>query len=389
MWCKVDTKNGAFGVTIEEHNESLASTNMALASIDIEKANPQFIQLLFKLPFFYQYINTLSTGTTNRKYLKASDVPHMIEIPDMSLSQQDKFMNWYNEFEDKYINVIEENKKQSIMIDKLRKSILREAIRGELVSHDPYDEPASVLLKKIAEEKDRLIKEGKIKKEKPLTPISEDEIPYELQEGWQWVRIGEIAQFLGGYAYKSDSYLNVSENQILRLGNIKNDKLLLDVNPVFIPNEIAEETERYRVLENDILFTMTGTRGKRDYFYNCLINKDYISDRKLYINQRVGCLRLFSNINPKLISIFLKTNTILDSIFETETGTANQGNIGSTAVSNLIFPLPSLRMQELIANKIERLMSLCDELEKNIEQSRIDSELLMQSILREAFKEDK
>ena len=77
-------------------------------------------------------------------------------------------------------------------VKKLREYILSLAVRGKLVEQDENDEPASVLLERIREEKDRLVKEKKIKKEKPLPEISEDEIPYELPKGWEWVRLGEL-----------------------------------------------------------------------------------------------------------------------------------------------------------------------------------------------------
>jgi type I restriction enzyme S subunit len=79
-------------------------------------------------------------------------------------------------------------------IEQIRKLILQLAVQGKLVPQDPSGEPASELLKKIKAEKEKLIKEGKIKKEKPLPPIKPDEIPYELPKGWEWVRLGEITQ---------------------------------------------------------------------------------------------------------------------------------------------------------------------------------------------------
>ena len=74
----------------------------------------------------------------------------------------------------------------------LKKSILQYAMQGKLVAQDPSDEPASELLKRIKAEKEQLIKDGKIKKEKPLPPITQDEIPYDLPQGWEWVRLGEL-----------------------------------------------------------------------------------------------------------------------------------------------------------------------------------------------------
>ena len=114
-----------------------------------------------------------------------------IKLPDINLQKEiaKKINNVYDEIE--LLKVTNEENYE--LISKLRQSILQEAVQGKLVPQDPNDEPASVLLERIKEEKERLIKEGKIKKEKPLPPISEDEIPYELPEGWEWVRLGEIA----------------------------------------------------------------------------------------------------------------------------------------------------------------------------------------------------
>ncbi|WP_431066990.1 hypothetical protein [Methylotuvimicrobium sp.] len=86
------------------------------------------------------------------------------------------------------------NKQTAYGIKKLRELILELAVRGKLVPQDPNDEPASVLLEKIAEEKARLVKEGKIKKQKALPEIGEDEKPFELPEGWEWTRLGNISQ---------------------------------------------------------------------------------------------------------------------------------------------------------------------------------------------------
>ena len=81
----------------------------------------------------------------------------------------------------------------------LKKAILQYAMQGKLVEQDPNDEPAKLLLERIKVEKEQLIKDGKIKKEKPLPPITEDEIPYELPQGWEWVRLGEICSIINGF----------------------------------------------------------------------------------------------------------------------------------------------------------------------------------------------
>jgi len=100
-------------------------------------------------------------------------------------------------------------------VKKLREMILQMAVQGKLVPQDPKDEPASVLLEKIKAEKERLLKEGKIRKQKPLEPIKESEIPFEVPEGWEWVQIGDIGKIFNGNSInasiKNTKYSNLSE----------------------------------------------------------------------------------------------------------------------------------------------------------------------------------
>lgn len=247
----------------------------------------------------------------------------------------------------------------------LKNSILQRAIEGKLVEQRPEEGTANELLKQIKAEKDRLVKEGKIKKTKPLPPITEDEIPFDIPESWEWVRLAEIVRFKGGYAYKSGQYVKKSDNQIIRLGNVKNDKLLLDVKPVYIDNKYAIETEDYKIQNGDILFTMTGTRGKRDYFYSVYVQSIYLN---LYLNQRVGCLKPYKSIFAQWLCHMLKTELVLQQVFINETGTANQGNIGSEKTMEILIPLPPLSEQHRIVAKIEELFPIVDEYDKAYSQ---------------------
>jgi type I restriction enzyme, S subunit len=130
---------------------------------------------------------------------------------------------------------------------------------------------------------------------------------------------------------------------------------------------------------------MTGTQGKRDYFYTCLINDEHLREKKYYLNQRVGCLRGYSSVNMNLINIFLKARPIQDKIFGTETGTANQGNIGSTAILNLVIPIPPVNEQKRIVQKVDQLTTLCNELEGHIKLSKEYTEMLMATVLQDAL----
>jgi len=269
----------------------------------------------------------------------------------------------------------------------LKNAILQEAIEGRLVPQDPNDEPASVLLNRIREEKKRLVKEGKLKKKDlEVKPISEDEIPFEIPDSWEWVRLKDIVMFIGGYAYDSTSFIPSSNNQVLRLGNVKNDNILLNVNPVFIDDKLALDTEKFRCKENDILITMTGTRKKRDYFFSVLVNS---SHQNLYINQRVGCLRSIEENIAKWLVIALKTEVILTDVFQYETGTANQGNLGAENILKTKIPLPPLAEQKRIVAKIEELLPKVEKYGKAQDAlNKLNAELpdrLKKSILQEAI----
>ena len=231
-----------------------------------------------------------------------------------------------------------------------------------------------------------MIKEKKIKKEKALPPITENEIPFDLPEGWVWCRIGDVYNsFLGGFAYKSNKFLEDSKYQVLRLGNVKNDKIRFSSNPVFISESYARESDGYKLYSNDILITMTGTRAKKDYCFTALLNNNHFKDRELFLNQRVGCFRFNNNCSYSYLNYVLKCDLILEPIFEKATGTANQANVGKGAIVESLIPIPPKKEQELIAKKLDSLIELSEKLKKEIQNSQQQIESLMQSVLKEVY----
>lgn len=245
----------------------------------------------------------------------------------------------------------------------MQKSILQLAIQGKLVEQRSEEGTGEELFQQIQTEKQALIKAGKIKKETPMPEITEAEKPFDIPDTWRWARLGEVSLFQGGYAYKSTSYVSNSNNQIVRLGNVKQNHLLLDSKPAYIPDSIAEATEAYLIKKDDLLVTMTGTRRKKDYLYVSRVQDSDLIGKKLFINQRVGCFRAFQDIDPAYLQIVLQGEAIRDIIFEKETGTANQGNLGSEDMKMYIYvPLPPLAEQKRIVAKLEEILPLCDRL---------------------------
>ena len=264
-----------------------------------------------------------------------------------------------------------------------RKAILTLAVQGKLVPQDQNDEPAEMLASEIAEIRHQLVKDGNIRSQTISAPPNEQDLPFAAPDSWQWIRLGLAVSLLGGYAYPSGAYVSRSSNQIIRLGNVKNDDLLLDQKPAYIPDSLAEETAAFEIRVDDILVTMTGTKAKRDYAFTLIVQPAQVQTNRLFLNQRVGAIRPFRKDFVPLINLFLKSNQLLDMVFATATGTANQANIGTAAILDLPFPLPPLAEQRRIVAKVDQLMALVDQLETQLADSRATAINLIEAVVAE------
>ena len=329
--------------------------------------------IFYVLNYYQPYLEKSCSGSTNQTELKPAVISELF-IPVPPVNEQTRIITKLIEA----LNLSKLYGEKEILLQKynqdfpeqLKKSILQHAVQGKLVPQNPSDEPAAVLLERIRAEKQKLIAEGKIKKDKHESVIFrrdnshyekhgseevciDEELPFEIPDNWEWVKLSDLVQFIGGYAYKSETFIEKSEFQVLRLGNVKNDEIRYSAKPVFISKELAEKTADFRCKPNDILLTMTGTRLKRDYFYTVAVSN---KDINCFINQRVGCLReYYPNIYKWLIWV-LKSEEILSQVFKYETGTANQGNLGAENIMKTFIPLPPLNEQNRICNMIECLL---------------------------------
>jgi type I restriction enzyme S subunit len=241
-------------------------------------------------------------------------------------------------------------------VARLRELILTLAVQGKLVPQDPSDEPASELLKKIRAEKDRLIAEGKIKRDKPLAEIAEEEKPFGLPQGWEWVRLNELLpDFQNGASSRGDA--GGKSVTVLRLADIKNRRIsLADTRQIPIAQR---DILKYHVQVGDILITrVNGSADIVGQFNLCETAVDAIYCDH-FIRMRV------SNqwIEPTYLALVSESSLMrrrIKELFITTAGqkTVNQGHIGS-----LQFGLPPLAEQSRIVTRVEELMRLCDALE--------------------------
>jgi type I restriction enzyme S subunit len=241
-------------------------------------------------------------------------------------------------------------------IKKLRELILELAVRGKLVPQDPNDEPASELLKRIQAEKAKLIAEGKIKKSKPLPTVTEEEKPFDLPNGWEWVRLGEIASVIRGVTYgKSDASakLLLGYVPLLRGNNI--DKFLNFDSLVFVPKQLLNE-EQY-VKAGDIVIAMSS--GSLN-----LVGKasQSINDFNGSFGAFCGVIRSASKEIFSFFGFFFQT-----PFYRLQAASHGKGiginNLQKTALQILEVPLPPLAEQHRIVAKVDELMNLCDQLE--------------------------
>ena len=240
-------------------------------------------------------------------------------------------------------------------IKKLRELILELAVRGKLVPQDPNDEPASELLKRIAAEKADLVKQGKIKKQKPLPEISEDEKPFELPEGWEWVRLGELTSKITDGVHHTPKYLNEGV-AFISVKDVDGNTILFD-NCKFISQEQHEEiNQRCNPEKGDLLICRIGTLGRVT-----IVD----TDRPFSLFVSVGLIKtLLNEFSVDYLHKVFYSPCLLSQMEEIKVGGSHTNKLNLGDIPNLLIPFPAEKEQEKIVVKIAELMSLCDQLEQ-------------------------
>lgn len=249
------------------------------------------------------------------------------------------------------------NKLEAYGIKKLRALILELAVRGKLVPQDPNDEPASVLLKRIQAEKDRLIAEGKIKKDKPLPSIADEDKPFTQPPGWVWVRLAEIGETIRGVTYGKSDASDIPQTDYVPLlrGNNINRTLNFD-NPVFVPKRLLNDAQYVKA--GDIVIAMSS--GSAD-----LVGKaaQATEDLEGGFGAFCGVIRPVSAEVRSFFGFFFQT-----PLYRNRAAGHGKGiginNLQKTALQTLEIPLPPLAEQHRIIAKVDELMALCDQLER-------------------------
>ena len=232
----------------------------------------------------------------------------------------------------------------------MQKSILQMAIQGKLVEQRPEEGTGEELYRQIQAEKKRLIQEGKIKKEKSLPEIAEDEVPFEIPEGWCWVRWGDLSQSIQ-YGYNAPAQEN-GRIKMVRISDIQNGKVLWDTVPYC---EISEdEIPTYLLGINDILFARTGGTVGKSY----LVKE--VPEDAIYAGYLIRT-RYSALLCPEYLKYFMESQLYWEQLRNGTIATA-QPNCNGKTLSRMILPLPPLAEQKRIVARLEEILPLCERL---------------------------
>lgn len=333
---------------------AIASSLVIVRSLIKDEELSAYIMLYLDSPLMSSEIKKYDNGTAQPNLAAKSLEQFLIPLPPIIeqnriVAKIEELLPLVERYGEAWTKLEEFNKK---FPDDMKKSILQQAIQGKLVEQRPEEGTGEELYQEIQTEKQKLIKAGKMKKEKPLPEIIEDEIPFEIPESWKWARLGNIcSKVVDGDHNPPNGCGTPTDYLMLSAKNINNDKLVqLDDVRYLSKETFLKEDERTNVHTDDIFLTTVATLGR-----SCVYQGGY----------NICFQRSVTVITTLIFNYFLKY--VLDSPYvqnimnREATGTAQKGFYLKQLVS-LPLPIPPLAEQRRIVAKIEILLPLCEKL---------------------------
>lgn len=371
----INVEKGAMNI-FHGNEDVVATIHYSSYTYDTNVIELEFLKHFLKSKKFKDVLKEQVPGGIKTEIKPKHLLPLQIQIPK-SLDDQKKIVEHLDQLYDKLNDSSTEITHQLDLIKNLRQAFLREAMQGLLVSNETSDgKTGADLLAHIQAEKAQLVKEKKIKKPKPLAPITEEEIPFDIPKNWTWCRLGEIAEIGTGatpLTSNSEYYINAD---IPWMTSSETSDLFVYKTEKFITKKAIEETNCKVYPINTLVIAMYG-QGK---------TRGQITELKIEAatNQACATINIYKynqNFNSYIKYYFLK---IYDEIRLLAQGGA-QPNLNMDKIRNTIISLPPLEIQERIVAKLDELMAVCDALETQVKQSKNTNEQLLQEVLREAL----
>ena len=327
----------------------------------------QYVSIFLQSDLFFSQLRGVSGTTTINQLTQNNFNDFWIPIPPANEQKRivEKLQN-VSPFIERYSKSQETLNLMNIQIkEQLKKSILQEAIQGKLVPQIAEEGTAQELLEQIQQEKQKLVKEGKLKKsvltdsviykgddnkywekkgktEKDIT----DEIPFEIPDSWAWVRLSSISDITGGYAFQSSSLKEELGKRVIRISDISEQGF---VNTKIVRYNGTPISDIYRIQKFDIIMAMTGGTVGKSLFVREL------PEDELLLNQRVARIRNLW-ISVDYLNFVIIAPHIKEFISKQKNSTND--NISMADISNFLIPLPSIKEQLRIVEKLYNLASI-------------------------------
>lgn len=381
----INVSKGALAVY--HGDEAVAATiHYSAYTFDENQIDIEYFKRFVKSPSFVQALKDQVKGGIKTEIKPKHFLPLEIHLPDINL--QKDIVSFFKKIENEMHELSDEIIDQKFLLKRLRQTILQEAIEGKLTVDwrklNPKlisgDNHASRLLDQIKAEKQKLIAEGKNRKNKFIPPVAEDEKPFILPNGWVWCRLGDIIYDLprNGYSPKEVSYETPT----------KSLKLSATTYGTFNPNEfkyIADEISEdsnFWLEPGDILIQRSNSA---DYVG---VSAIYTGRSKEFIYPDLMMkIRIVNPLLIKLCHIFLSSPEIRGYFRGKAKGSQQtMPKINQGIVIETLIPVPPISEQQAIVERVDKIMVMIDELEKQVTERKEMSEMLMQSVLREAFE---
>ena len=263
-------------------------------------------------------------------------------------------------------------------VPRLRRFLLDLAVRGKLVEQDVRDEPAAVLLERIAAERVRFVRDGTMKKEKPLAPVELDETPFSIPSSWRWAKLNDLTSYI--QRGKSPQYTIDDGRPVISQKCVQWRGLDLSAAKLVTKDSISTYEEVRFLRDGDLLWnsTGTGTIGR--------VIKLVSPPAKLVCDSHVTVVRCLE-VHPEFIRSWLRSDHVYGQIEGKATGATNQVELTAQMAINQIVPLPPLFEQHRIVAKLDELMALCDQLEAAMTERERSRDRLLEAVLHEALEE--
>ena len=258
-------------------------------------------------------------------------------------------------------------------VEQLKQTILQLAVMGKLVPQDPNDEPASELLKRIAAEKEQLIKDKKIKKQKPLPEVTDTEKPFDLPEGWEWCRFGDVA------VARLGKMLDKAKNQGQLLPYLRNTNVqwhrfnLEDIKEMQIE---ADEIDELLLRKGDLLICEGGHPGRCAIWQN--------EKQQMFFQKALHRARSLGGVLPEHLQYCLTIDATTNRLDKYFTGATIKHFVGAK-LNSYVIPLPPVEEQKRIVAKIDQLIRLCDQLKIQLSEAQTTQLQLADTVVDEAL----